>query len=410
MSLAPQLQRITVDVDKLLLDPNNPRLFSREESRVPLENVKDPGVQEKTQKRLFPVRGKDRFNIEELKQSIKMNGYTPEAGGYIFVRQIEGTDYFLVLEGNRRLVALRELREDHDHDDAIEPDSPSKIQSIDVLEITDDLPEDQLQEKISYLLGTCHHGSHKNWSPFARAEGIYNRYLQISNQTHNSFVYQKTPHGETVASLLSIEEKEVKERLEVYTTMRQLSEEPSIQSKKNGGIIDRYYSLILGAIKTSSKGLQAYISREPKSLQLRPEAIERMINLCNFDGTRDRKTARQPGGTDHPPAIINPQQWKFLGKILDDDPSEKDANLSSVEIDHQPPEEVWARRHAALTKLTWPKWLEKVVGILTPVNLGALNNIDPEATDCINRLNTLYDVIRVKMTVDDVIDRPESDT
>ena len=135
-----------------------------------------------------------------------------------------------------------------------------------------------------------------------------------------------------------------------------------------------------------------------------------MINLCNFDGTRDRKTARQPGGTDHPPAIINPQQWKFLGKILDDDPSEKDANLSSVEIDHQPPEEVWARRHAALTKLTWPKWLEKVVGILTPVNLGALNNIDPEATDCINRLNTLYDVIRVKMTVDDVIDRPESDT
>ena len=49
MSLAPQLQRITVDVDKLLLDPNNPRLFSREESKVPLENVKDPGVQEKTQ-------------------------------------------------------------------------------------------------------------------------------------------------------------------------------------------------------------------------------------------------------------------------------------------------------------------------------------------------------------------------
>ena len=46
MSLAPELNKIRVEVSKLLLDPNNPRLFSREEARVPLEKVMDPGVQD----------------------------------------------------------------------------------------------------------------------------------------------------------------------------------------------------------------------------------------------------------------------------------------------------------------------------------------------------------------------------
>ncbi len=52
MSLAPQLQKITVDPNKLLLDPNNPRLFSKQEERVPLENYPDPGVQDHTKKRI----------------------------------------------------------------------------------------------------------------------------------------------------------------------------------------------------------------------------------------------------------------------------------------------------------------------------------------------------------------------
>lgn len=390
MSLQPELKKIKVDVSKLLLDPNNPRLFSREEARVPLDKVMDPGVQDSTLKRLFPKNDRDRFKIDELVQSIRINAYVPEAGGYIFVRGLEETDYYLVLEGNRRLVALRELLADSESRAGTTPGVLASIRSIDVLEIIDDIPEERLQEKISYLLGTCHHGSHKTWSPFARAKGIYERYLNASGQDDQRFRYDKR-WGEEVASLLSIEEKEVAERLQVYRTMSQLAQEPRMQEKRKGGIIDRYYSLILGAIKTSSQGLRVYIPRDPNSLQLMPEAIDRMISLCNFDGTRDRKSGREStGGIDHPPAMINPGQWKFLGKILDDEQEEpRAANLESIEVHHQSPEEVWARRHATLTKLTWPKWLEQVVGILHPVQLGTEFDDDPGAKRCIEELETL---------------------
>jgi hypothetical protein len=395
MSLAPELKKINVDVGKLLLDPNNPRLFSREEARVPLDKVMDPGVQDNTLKRLFPKSDKDRFKIDDLVKSIRVNRYVPEAGGYIFVRRLADSDYYLVLEGNRRLVALRELLADADNLAKEKPEVLASIRTIDVLEIIDDITEDQLQEKISYLLGTCHHGSHKNWSPFARAKGIYERYLEVSGQSGESFSYEKR-YGEAVASLLSIEEKEVAERLQVFKAMSQLAKDPRMQEKRNGGIIDKYYSLILGAIKTSSKKLRNYIPRDPNSLELMPEAIDRMINLCNFDGTRDRKSAREQGGEEHPPAMINPKQWGFLGKILDDeDEVEKTVNLELVERQHQPPEEVWARRHATLTKLTWSKWLEQVLGILMPVNMGADFN-DKGARGCIKELGVIVDQLEAE--------------
>ena len=308
---------------------------------------------------------------------------------------METIDYYLVLEGNRRLVALRELLEQEDQLARDYPDVLASIQSIDVLEIIDDIPEEELQEKISYLLGTCHHGSHKNWSPFARAKGIYERYLQISGQQDKSFRYEKG-YGDAVASLLSIEEKEVAERIRVYKLMSQLAQDARMKEKRSGGIIDRYYSLILGAIKTSSQQLRSYISYNPSSFELTAEAIDRMINLCNFDGTRDRKSAREPGGADHPPAMINPKQWGFLAKILEDeDQSERTANMELVEVQHQPPEEVWARRHANLTKLTWTKWLQQVLGILKPVSMGT-DFDDKAAIGCIDDLSALTDELELK--------------
>lgn len=393
MSLAPELNMIRVEVSKLLLDPNNPRLFSTEEARIPLNKVMDPGVQDETSKRLFPKNNTDRFKIDELIRSIRENRYVPEAGGYIFVRRLDGSDYYLVLEGNRRLVAFRDLLSDADNLSKDKPEMLDSIKNIDVLEIIDDISEEELQEKISYLLGTCHHGSHKNWSPFARAKGIYERYLIISGQNDETFKYEKK-YGDKVASLLSIEEKEVSERLEVYKTMSQLAQDNRLQEKENGGIIDRYYSLILSAIKT--KKLKDYISRDPSTLELTSEAIDRMINLCNFDGTRERNSAREPNGEKYPPAMINPKQWGYFGEIWEDEEEEEKAkNLELVEVQHQPPEEVWARRHAALTKLTWAKWLEHVWGILKPVEMSS-DLDDDDAKACIKDLSELIDKLELK--------------
>jgi hypothetical protein len=392
MSLAPKLKKITVESDKLLLDPNNPRLFSNEETRTPLESYAERGVQDRTKSRLFPKDSKDRFRIDELIQSIKRNCYVPEAGGYIFVRRLPGTDNLVVLEGNRRLVAISELLSDEELLEQEFSAVLASIKKIDVYEIIDELPEEEIQKKISYLLGTCHHGSHKNWSPFARAKGIYERYMEVSSCTEEDFKYEKE-HGETIAALLSIKPKEVLERLRVYRAMKKLADAPEMKEKENGGIIDSYYSLVKDAVASSSKSVKKYIPTNPDSFDPEPVAVERLINLCNFDGTRDRKSPRAPGLPEAPPAMTNPKQWGYLGKILDDeDNDKKELNLEAVESAQAKPEEVWARRHAELTRYTWKKWLEQVSGVLSVVSFGA-DFESPEAKSAINDIAEILDTL-----------------
>ena len=192
--------------------------------------------------------------------------------------------------------------------------------------------------------------------------------------------------------MLSIEEKEVAERLRVYRAMSQLAQDPRMKEKKNGGIIDRYYSLILGGIKTKSNGLKNYIPHHPDSLELASESIDRLINLCNFDGTPKRNT-HPNGDIKEPfsPPMNNPKQWGYLAKILDDpDEEKKVANLELVEVHHQRPEEVWASRQMELTQMSWTTWLQHIVRVVSLVDVNA-DTEDPDAIDGIERLDRIAD-------------------
>lgn len=390
MSLAPKLRKISVSTKKLLLDPNNPRLFTSEEERVPPNDIPDPGVQEDTRARLRTRN--DKFRIDELIESIRTNSYVPEAGGYIFVRSLAGTDYYLVLEGNRRVISLRELLvKKAELDSAV----ASSIEKIDVLELIDDIPESQIQAKISYLLGTCHHGSHKDWSPFAQARGIYERYLEQTGQDKETFKYEKD-EGEKIASLLSITEKEVRERLTVFRAMAQLAGDDRMKSSQNGNIISSYYSLIGAAVFNPPKNIKTYIPKDPDRFILEPEAIDKLINLCNFDGTKFRYRTDKEGrlikdenGRAVPPPMRNVKQWGYLEKILgDEDVDARAKNLQLVEEEHQSPEEVWARRRAELTEMTWKRWLQEVRGILSGVRME--DDFDSsEAREVVNDLHAV---------------------
>ena len=371
MSLAPKLKKRTVSSDVLLLDPNNPRLFSKNAERMPRVNIPDPGVQEATRLRLRE-RG-DRFRIAELCESIRRNGYVPEAGGYIFVRALTNTKYFLVLEGNRRVVALRELLASKVD---LQEDVRHSIEAFDVQEIVDDLPEDKLQEKISYLLGTCHHGSHKDWSPFARARGIYERYLNQSHQTGESFKYEEYC-GLQVAALLSIREKEVKERIRVYRAMQQLAGDERIAGRPKGGIIGSYYSVVEEAVAKARRGIKKYIAKDPNTFRLEEKAVDRLINLCNFDGTplrhrvdEDGNKLKDENNKSIQPPIKNPSQWRHLNNILEDpDKVMRSSMLKQVEEEYEFPEDVYARRKAEITQMTWKRWLQRVKGILSDVRM-----------------------------------------
>ena len=91
-----------------------------------------------------------------------------------------------------------------------------------------------------------------------------------------------------------------------------------------------------------------------------------MIELCHFD---------KPGRANAP--INNPQQWRYLSKILEDkDIQKKSEMLKRIIEDKEKPNIVWAQRSEELSKPQWDKWLKKVCNVLNLITLS--DDLDSE--------------------------------
>lgn len=374
-SLIPKMQRINVSPQHLILDPNNPRLISRKEDRVNEENILDQGILENTRRKMDGG-DKDTFRIRDLEKSILTNGWQPIDS--IFVQQCADRGY-LVLEGNRRVTAIRNLLNNGEIGDALR----AELSMIEVMEILEeDLARAALEKKISYLLGVRHHGSLVQWSPFAQANNIYIEYLHISGQDDDSFVWNEQ-FGHHIADALGIKLDTVKERLRVYRAMRQIGNFPIVKQSEatGGGMKDRYYSVCQAALQSKAKKLAEYIKQDPSTFALEGESIERMDNLCHFS-VRNREAA----------PINNPPQWKALDKILsDEDEQKRSTMLAEVENEKKRPDSVWARRAEELRKLQWDRWLEKVAHIINGITASDINRNDDEQRQVVTKLAELLD-------------------
>ena len=115
-SLPYVLHPIVVDLEQLLLDPNNPRFSELGEQlgAIPEGRFSDTRVQANT----FEKMKDDMFDVVELRDTIKSLGFLPM--DRIVVRAwgngtALGSDQrYVVIEGNRRTTALKWLVELHD--------------------------------------------------------------------------------------------------------------------------------------------------------------------------------------------------------------------------------------------------------------------------------------------------------
>ena len=101
-------QRLSRNIKNLYLDPNNYR-FIDNDNYVPIssDKITDSNIQKRA--RLF-IEGKKREGVKDLLNSFKANGFLN-----VDVIQLKalGDHNFLVLEGNRRVTALKILQEEY---------------------------------------------------------------------------------------------------------------------------------------------------------------------------------------------------------------------------------------------------------------------------------------------------------
>lgn len=360
--LVPTLRKLSVNPDNLILDPNNPRFGVPQSEKFAFDDYLAPGVQTKTGEKIR----QQRFRIAEIERSIRTNGYIPV--DYIFVRKYQDSDYYVVLEGNRRVTAIRNLLGRDDLDDQ----RRLQLETIEVMEVlSQGMTDEQLQQQITYLLGVRHHGSLKQWSPFARARSVYHRYLELSSQTSDTFKYN-TEMATRVADTLSVGLDQVKKDLQVYRAMAQVGDYEPVRNVN--GMKDRYYSLFADALAgKGKKSVKTYLEQSADNFLLTDEAVERIDNLCQFsESSGERKGA----------PIRNPAEWGKLDKVLSntDVTAETKAEwIRQIEDEHVEPSIIVAKREAELRQLEWHRWLKEVLNLVKEVPAVELQGRDVAA-------------------------------
>lgn len=104
-----EIQKRSYNLKNLFLDPNNYRFVDNENyKKIDEKDLLDINIQKRT--RNF-IEGNKRENIKDLIASFKANGFLDV--DVIQVRDL-GNNQYLVLEGNRRVTALKALQEDYE--------------------------------------------------------------------------------------------------------------------------------------------------------------------------------------------------------------------------------------------------------------------------------------------------------
>ncbi|NYE19617.1 ParB N-terminal domain-containing protein [Microbacterium immunditiarum] len=196
---APKFTDDTYDLSELLFDPNNFRFQDEPNfARADETRFAEASVQDRAYQRLR------REGISELKSSILANGFLQVER--LVVRPHAPSGKYLVVEGNRRLAALRWIAEDHEAGVPVPPEVLDVLRAVPVLTL------DAGDAHAAYLaiMGVRHVGGIKQWGGYQRAKLV----------TDLRDTYQlETPE---VAARLGMTAHEVNRRYRAFKALQQM--------------------------------------------------------------------------------------------------------------------------------------------------------------------------------------------
>lgn len=155
--------RTTYAISSLYLDPNNYRFKDKAAYvEVPEAQYTDNAIQLRT---FSFVAGNRNEDIKDLVESFKQNGFLPV--DQIQVRRIDDKK-IIVIEGNRRVAALKLLAQEHENNYSIGKLDPAIFKAVPVA-----LYSTESSAKHKILMGLKHISGNKKWPAINQAKLIY---------------------------------------------------------------------------------------------------------------------------------------------------------------------------------------------------------------------------------------------
>lgn len=287
------LEVIKIGIDNICLDPNNPRFWVDSSSKVvPDSKIPDSKIQIRTNESM------QMFGIEDLYVNILRNGFLPL--DRIVVREIRGHDgKYVVVEGNRRLTALKKLRKNIEDDlvdeEGIEEAHLEKIkEKTDTLEVL--LYKGSELRDISWLLqGIRHISGIRNWGPAQQARLVVDR---VDN------------HGMTFTEAgqqFGIGPQKVGRLYRVFKALEQMKADEEFQTKAK----NEYFTLFEEVIR--DKKVRDWMGWDAD--QNKFTNVDHLRMFYAWISPDDDA----PEGVENKRRIHDPRQIKKLSDIIDDE-------------------------------------------------------------------------------------------
>ncbi|MDB4460848.1 ParB N-terminal domain-containing protein [bacterium] len=268
MSIASyyKLNSQTVSTDKLLLDPNNPRLSLGWDTSKKYPPTEVASAELQLQVYQTVLQGKHR--VEKLAQSISTKGFVTGSQP-IIVKKLK--DQYLVLEGNRRTTAIRYLlKRQHD----LTADVLKSIRSIPV-EVFEYKPNKKYSEDevVDILLGTIHIEGPESWGAMEKAYYIYRTYeRELVRQTKAKKFSWSTQIANQIAEQYSLSSQELKKIIGIYRVFFSLR-------KHKYDVKAETYSLLELAI-SSRASRESIFEYDESKLTMTTAGMEAFNKLC----------------------------------------------------------------------------------------------------------------------------------
>lgn len=203
-----RLQDRAISLKEIMLDPNNPRLATVSTEDTPESRIAEDGLQSATLRRL----NDGGYDMDGLRSSIRRSGLLPI--DRIVVRPIEGEDdKYVVVEGNRRIGAMKTLLQQHrDGDLTLDRAVITSIENPKVL-ILEGEGADAAKLDQWLIQGVRHITGIRQWGGYQAARTIQ---TMIENLGYDE---------REVAEALNLSVQRVKRSMRVLAALAQMSED-----------------------------------------------------------------------------------------------------------------------------------------------------------------------------------------
>ncbi len=289
--------KISRHLKNLYLDPNNYRFIDNNNYVFISEN---DSINEKIQQRTRSfIEGKHREGIKDLLDSFKANGF-------LEVDRIQlkdlGENKYLVLEGNRRITALKVLFEDYQKGLDIGNFDTNIFTSIPSV-----IHQNENEAKHRIIMGLKHISGNKKWPAINQAKLIYD-YLQPH---WNKEIYS---HEEiTLSESLGITKVKLRSSQRAYHFVLQYKQSDYGDQFES----DMYYTF---AEITKKPSIKQWINWDDKDYKA--EHTENTLRLFSWlserEETEDLNDDEIDDAKKYPPIITKYREVQDLAKFIDD--------------------------------------------------------------------------------------------